>query len=618
MSAAALSRLALILLTVWGLAMVLPSFYRLVYPLASFGLAADNDGVVVDITGPFDDDKGLSPAEVAGVVVGDRLDLRQMNCWNPGSSVCASLTAVLGGSGGLQDTLPGREIDLALRQRLGEPGRVVHLRAELAPLDLTGRLVLLADTVVGILATLAAAWLVWVRPGSVTWGFFFYFFWFNPGQTYTYYAILQSWPLLLIMAQAMEALATGAAFAGLLVFALHFPTSEPDPRWRRSKRLVPWVGAFIALQRLLTGANLFGVPTEPIADAGYICGFAIDVAVLVLLFVRRRSLHPRNEQRMNWVIAGCAIGLPSFMFAEVCETTGWLQAAWGKAPSETVLGLVYLVQGVLAYFVWTAVRRQRVISVAIPLRHGTVTTILTLALAVPVVFLHERIHEIGEAFHLPDWVWPLVVAPAVLMALQRVHEIAVELVDHAFNQAYHHASRGLEQAGRTVFAASSMSAIDQNLAEGPARWLRLTSAAVFRDVGGAFRRTDLAVGWGDADLQQLQPDLDAPVLDCLASREPTRLAPQGWRRGLSLSEDQAPCLAVPVFGWTGQAKAIALFGPHATGSDVTSDECEMLHALALQAGRGYERIEVEMMRRELRDLRSRLDDSIKAPPPVVG
>jgi hypothetical protein len=598
--------------------MVLPSFYRLVWPLASFGLTADNDGVVVDIVGPFDGGNVRSPAETAGVVVGDRLDLRQMNCWHPRSSVCASLTAVVGGSAGLQDTLPGREIDLALVPRAGEPGRVVHLRAELAPLDLTGRLVLLADTIVGILSTLAAAWLVWVRPGCVTWGFFFYFFWFNPGQTYTYYAILQSWPPLLLMAQTLGALATGAAFSGLLFFALHFPNAEPDPGWRRSKRLLPWIGAFVAVLRLLAGANLFGVPTEPLAEASYICGYAIDAAVLILLLIRRRTLHPRNEQRMNWVIAGCAIGLPSFIFAEVCESTGWLQSAWGNAPSETVLGLVYLVQGVLGYFVWTAVRRQRVISVAIPLRHGTVTTILTIALAVPVVFLHERINQVGEAFHLPDWVWPLLVAPAVMLALHRVHEVAVVLVDRVFNQAYHHARRGLEQAGHVVLAASSMVAIDQSLVEAPARSLRLTSAAVFRDLGGVLRRAGPAVGWADASLQQLQPDLDAPVMACLASREPTRLDPEGWRRGLSLSEDQAPCLAVPVFGWTGQAKAIALFGPHATGSDITRDECEMLQALALQAGRGYERIEVDAMRRELHDLRARLDESIKAPPPHAG
>ena len=198
MPASALSRLALILLTVWGLAMVLPSFYRLVWPLASFGLTVDNSGVVVDVVGPFHGEMGRSPAETAGVVIGDQLDLQQMNCWTPHSTACASLVTVLGGSGGIQNTLPGREIDLALRSGAGEPDRTVHLVAQVAALDLAGRLVLLADTVVSILSTLAAAWLVWVRPSLVTWGFFFYFFWFNPGQTYTYYALLQSWPLLLL------------------------------------------------------------------------------------------------------------------------------------------------------------------------------------------------------------------------------------------------------------------------------------------------------------------------------------------------------------------------------------------------------------------------------------
>lgn len=591
--------------------MVLPSFYRLVWPLASFGLTVDNSGVVVDVVGPFHGEMGRSPAETAGVVVGDQLDLQQMNCWTPDSTACASLVTVLGGSGGIQNTLPGREIDLALRSGAGEPDRTVHLVAQVAALDLAGRLVLLADTVVSILSTLAAAWLVWVRPSLVTWGFFFYFFWFNPGQTYTYYALLQSWPLLLLCGQALDALATGAALAGLLILALYFPESEPDLRCRRWSRLVPLVGALAVVLSLLASANLFGIPTEGVAIAAYLYGYAIDVTVLLVLVFRRRTLHPRNEQRMRWVIAGCAIGLTSFMFAEFSQTTGLLQSSMGKAPSETVLGLLYLVQGALAYFVWTAVRQQRVVSVAIPLRHGTVTALLTLALAVPVVFLHERINEVQEAVHLPDWVWPLIVAPVLLMVLQRLHEIAVDLVDHAFNRAYHRAHHGLEQAGHALLAADSISMIDRSLTEEPARWLRLTSAAVFRDIDGAMRLAGPAIGWSGTAVKQLMPDLDAPAMQCLVSRQPTRLSPQQWRSNSPVSEQQSPCLAVPVFGSTGEAKAIALFGSHASGSDITHDESEMLRALALQAGRGYDRVELESMRRELQELRSRLGEPIK-------
>jgi hypothetical protein len=605
----------LVVLTTWGLSMVLPSLYRLVWPLASFGLTVDNNGVVIDVAGPFNHGLDHSPAAAAGLTIGDRLDLQQMNCRAPRSRVCAALITVLGGSGGLQETLPGRTIDLAIRPATGGSSRTVQLRAELAPLDLLGRLVLLADTIVSILSILAAAWLVWIRPGWMTWGFFLYFFWFNPGQTYTYYAILQSQPSLLLIEQCLDGLAAGAALGGLLIFALRFPESKPDPRWHRWAPLVPWLGAVMAALQLLAGANLFGVPTEGIAAASYIYSYGLNAVALALLLARRRTLHPRNEQRMRWVIAGCAIGLPTFIFAEICQTTGLLQNAWGMAPSQTALGSLYLVQGVLAYFVWTAVRRQRVISVVIPLRHGTLTTALTLALAIPVVFLHERIGEVREALHLPGWFWPLVVAPVALIALQRLHEVAVELADHAFNHAYHQARRGLEQAGHTMLEADNFATIDRWLVEAPVRHLRLTSAAVFRDVDGSLHRTMPAIGWAAASLRQLHPDLDATVIECLTCRKPMRLLPQQWRHDGPSSEEQAPCLAVPIFGWAGQAIGLVLFGPHETGSDITPDERDMLHALAVQAGHGYDRVEKETLRHEVRDLRARLAVRAEAPPP---
>ena len=309
---------------------------------------------------------------------------------------------------------------------------------------------------------------------------------------------------------------------------------------------------------------------------------------------------------MLWVIAGCAIGLPTFIFAEVCQTTGLLDDAWGTAPTQTTIGLLYLVQGVLAYFVWTAVRRQRVISVAIPLRRGTVTTALTLALAVPVMFLHERIASIQDALHLPGWLWPLVIAPVVLIALQRLHEAAVELTDHALNHAYHQARLGLELAGHAMLEADNVATIDRWLVEAPTCHLRLTSAVVFRDVDGTLRRTIPAIGWAAAPLHQLRPDLDAPVIDCLTRRQPIRLLPKQWQREGSPSEEQMPCLAVPIFGWAGQPIALVLFGPHETGTDITPDECDLLQALADRAGHGYDYVEKETLRRELYDLRTQL------------
>src|ERR1700758_32076 len=89
-------RVLLAALTFWALAMVVPDFYRLYQPLGSFGFYANNDGIITDIQGPFED-QTASPAFRAGLRVGDRLDLAQMRCIPMRTLRCASAMAALGG-----------------------------------------------------------------------------------------------------------------------------------------------------------------------------------------------------------------------------------------------------------------------------------------------------------------------------------------------------------------------------------------------------------------------------------------------------------------------------------------------------------------------------------------
>jgi hypothetical protein len=118
-------------------------------------------------------------------------------------------------------------------------------------------------------------------------------------------------------------------------------------------------------------------------------GYAVDAAVLFILLQHRRALPAQDQQRMLWVIWGCAIGLSSFIFAEIAQSTSLLQHWLGVSPSTALVGLLYLLNGVLAYFVSVAVLHRRVISVAVPLRHGTILTVLALAVGIPIVNLHE-------------------------------------------------------------------------------------------------------------------------------------------------------------------------------------------------------------------------------------
>ena len=380
--------------------------------------------------------------------------------------------------------LPGGRMDLIVRPAAGGPDKTVHLAAAMAPDTVMRLLVLAADTIVGIAFVAAAFLLVWTRPSRMTWGFFLYAIWFNPGQVYSFYAIIQQSPLAVVAQEIGNALAVGAGLAGLLAFALRFPEDTLEPRWRRLDRALPLLALILALLALLTFANTLGFGTETLTRATLLFNYAINAAVLAILLIRRRTLHPLDEQRMRWVIAGAAIGLPAFILAEILQSSNLLDFLWGGSASQSAVGLLYLINGVLGYFVSTAVRRRRVISFAIPLRHGSILTVLTLALAVPIVYLHERLSQYQERLHLPEWIWPFVVAPIALLLLQRVHEAAVKLVDHVFNRFYHRARERLRHAAHSMLGAASPAEIDRLLVDECAVALRLSSAALFRRPGG--------------------------------------------------------------------------------------------------------------------------------------
>ncbi len=600
-----LGRLLLLVLTGWALTIILPALYRVAEPLSAFGLSVDNDGVIFSIVTPFASARD-SPAARAGLVPGERLDLARMRCTAPESPACASLVTLLGGLGGLQYTRPGRRITLAILPPHAGPPRLVHLTAAPAPLGWPARLVLLADTVVGALFIAVAFHLVWTRPSRMSWGFFLYAIWFNPGQTYAFYALIQPWPPVLLAEQFLEALAQGAAYAGLFAFAFRFPTAEPDPFWRRLEPALPWLGAAIAIVMLLCAGNLFGFQTERITDTAFLAGYVLDFAAILVLLLRLRELNPQDEQRMRWAIAGCAIGLPAFIFAEISQSSGLLYDLWGTLPSQVAIGLLYLFHGVIAYFVGTAVRRRRVVSVAIPLRRGAILTALTLALGVPVLYLHEALASYGEGLDLPGWVWAVIVGPITLLILTRMHELSVDLADHAFNRRYHHAREELREAGEAILHGKDFAAIDRLLAEAPAEGLRLSSAAVFRWIDGALRRAGPSIGWAENGLATLDRERDAQIFASLARGAPLPLPRGQWQRPGLPADDQAPCLAVPVRGGEAEGIAVALFGPHLSGSDINADERALIGEFAARAAFGYERAEIERLRSEVSALRAAL------------
>ena len=527
-----------------------------------------------------------------------------MRCVPPRGPACASLLSVIGGMGGAQLVRPGRELVLSIRPATGSGSQIVTVAAQPPPVNLLARFVLLLTEITGIAFVVAAAWLVWTRPGAMSWGFFLYAIWFNPGQNFVYYLPLQELPPLALAHEFAASLAHGAACAGLLLFALCVPDNELEPRWRSLRRLLPVVAAVVIGLQLWSFANAFGYPTEIFARATFIADYAVDAIAVLVLLRRQRGQPPQNYQRMRWIIWGCLIGLPAYILSGILGSTSLWLALWGPVSiPQDLTNLLLLGYGILGWFVFEAVRRPRVVSVSIPLRRITVFGLL---LSVPAFFVHHQVEHLKEMLQLPAWGW-IALASALLFLISRAHDLAVDLADHVFNRAFRRQTAQVAELGRQILGADNIDDVERLLTVTPLRLLGLASAAVFRDVDGAFRRRNNGLGWDTANADVFDPH--DTLLSSLAMGTPCAIdaadaARLGFPRGIA-----APTLAVPISNrlrWF----AVALYGPHATGADLTADEGVLLARLADSAALAYAHAETETLRLEVATLRRQLADAL--------
>ena len=83
-----------------------------------------------------------------------------------------------------------------------------------------------------ILVVLGAAYLVWLRPGAMTWGFFAYAIEFNPGQAYQFYAWLQQWPRAMLTKGSFAASCRLRAIPGCSCSRCGSRSIGREGRWR--------------------------------------------------------------------------------------------------------------------------------------------------------------------------------------------------------------------------------------------------------------------------------------------------------------------------------------------------------------------------------------------------
>lgn len=580
-------------LLIWALAMIVPDFVRAVRPLGSFGFYADSNGLIYDVAGPFES-KTQSPAWKAGVRAGDHLDFSRMRCIPYDAYVCASTIAAVGGN---EYVLPGRQTTIDLLPTATGDARDVTLIAEPRPTNWFARLVLILDQIAGIAVILAAGWLVWTRPSRMTWGFFLYVIWYNPGQAYEFYAQLQRWPLLLLAQNVLGSISQAAGYAGLLVFVMRAPTGAIQPPWERFERALPPLAAVVAVVLMAAYGNAFGFHTELLMRATILFGIIVSIAAVAILLKRRSSLSPKDNQRLRWVMWGCLIGLPAFVIADLNEYTT-LFANWdGFVLPEDVVGLLYLVNGILCLFVVEAIRRQRVVNVAIPLRRVTVLALMT---SLPALLLHQQAEHLHKFVDLPGWSW-LVIGALVLFVISRLHEWSVELADSFFNRVLDKTEKEITGA---IFRAKTAEEIDRLLSDDVARALKLASAATFRGTESGFHRFEASVGWHDKAVRDLRPGGGA--MKNLLKGETSSFEKAAAEEAGFPAELDLPILAVPAANRV-HTYAVMLYGPHEAGTDIDSNERNMLVNLGRHAADAYARAETEKLRKTIAELRAQPD-----------
>jgi hypothetical protein len=591
-------RALLVALTVWALAMVVPDFYRLYQPLGSFGFYSNNNGLITNVQAQFPE-PALSPAFQAGLQVGNRLDLEEMRCIPISTVRCASAMAALGGLRLVSNQRRGELVVAATPDRLA---RTVELIAQQRPYDWWVLAVLLLDQLAAVLVILAAAWLVWTRPGIMTWGFFLYVIWFNPGQSAQYYALLQSYsPIALLIQNIAAAIAQAIGSAGFIWFALRAPTGQTTSRWRSAERVLPLFAAALAVLLILSYANLLGCRTEIVTRVGVLSGLAVAVCAFLILLARQKELPPQDYQRLRWVIWGCLIGLPALVFADAGTTTTLLNGLWpGYSPPEQLWGLLYLVNGVLCLFVSEAVRRPYVVKVSIPLRR---VTVLGLVLSLPILLLHQEIDHLREAISknvsLPAWIW-IALAALILFLISRVHDKAAHHVDRLFNR---NLAKAGDQLGQAILNADNFTEVDAQLVQGVHKALGLASASVFRQQEQVYKRTASDPAWDNTTANTLDPT--DPMLEHVRAHHPYDLS-----GGLNTQESlptglSRPILAVPI-GDDLRCLAIALYGPHSTGNDFSHDERIMLAELADKAASAFMKLTDDQLRHRIAILEGEL------------
>jgi len=412
-------------------------------------------------------------------------------------------------------------------------------------------------------------------------------------------------------------------FASYLVIQVVYPAAQlmilifAQRLYGRPSRAWPWVlGAAIALASIV-----FALWTEPIVWMVYQrFGFpgpdllfeSISDALLLIVVLSGLAYIASGATgfargRVNWVIAGIALApvldltwaLANILSTLIGNASISLLALqnWTAAllPWFGLIGSIFVVYGFLSERVVDfrfAIGRAAV--------YGGVTAVLLLFFGI-VEWWAEQIFESTR----PAIYVSLFAALAIGFSLNALHGRIEGFLNSFLFREQRRGEESLRHAARALANTSSEKTLIEFLVEEPVRVLGLTSAALFltQPEGGEFVRA-ADRGWTREEAEHIDPE-DPLIVELRAELAPVALDGRPRAETILPGGAKAPSLVVPLI-MRGGLFGFVFYGPRGNGLPLTSDERNLLAAIARSAAAAYDHIDAERSHARIAELEARL------------
>jgi hypothetical protein len=409
-------------------------------------------------------------ADRAGLRVGDALE------FDPGQDSDWVLAGYRNMPEGFSATLPVRHADGARQVVTLVPERVAYLPS---PNDRLAYLARLCGVTISIAL---GVFMVWARPGLMTWSLLLAFVALEPLRPcVTYHLAYEAG-----RGSALHSIAPWVAMSMvfmLLPFALSFPYDDLR-RWSPWRRVlgVAVPGAMMVLSALVMSAAA-EIPFERVTlPSRYLAYFALAefamLASIVALVQTYRTAVGTDRARLKWALLGMSAVLVPYPIAVAFGSLPfWLSnptSGIGLTPANWVFAVTSGVLFPLALGV--AVLRQRVVdiqfAVSRTLVYGTVSTLALVFLAAVHWLFGRLIEHSGLAIGLEG-----LAAIGLGLVLHRASHTTNQLVDRVLFRKHHQAEERLRRVTTALLFAKATLIYWRCLRQGPSPSERFDEAA---------------------------------------------------------------------------------------------------------------------------------------------